>query len=110
MGKNKRRTLKLKAARFCILNNALYWKDLRGILLNCLVEEEEKQVMNDFHRGDCGGHLFWKMTANKILIVGYYWHTLFVDWRDSPTSSSQHKWILIAMDYFTKWIEAIPTR
>jgi hypothetical protein len=27
-----------------------------------------------------------------------------------PTSSSQHKCILTANDYFTKWIEAIPTR
>ena len=28
----------------------------------------------------------------------------------NPNSSGQHKWILIATDYFTKWIEAIPTR
>ena len=27
-----------------------------------------------------------------------------------PTSSAQHKWILTATTYFTKWIEAIPTR
>ena len=27
-----------------------------------------------------------------------------------PTSSSQHKWILTAIDYFTKWIESIPSR
>jgi len=27
-----------------------------------------------------------------------------------PSSSAQHKWILIATDYFTKWIEAIPIR
>eukprot|EP00253_Pinus_taeda_P013463 PITA_13463 len=27
-----------------------------------------------------------------------------------PASSRQHRWILTATDYFTKWIEAIPTR
>ena len=27
-----------------------------------------------------------------------------------PTSSAQHKWILTTTDYFTKWIEAIPSR
>ena len=25
-------------------------------------------------------------------------------------SSGQHKWILIATDFFTKWVEAVPTR
>jgi len=79
MTRNKARTLKLKAAKFCILNSALYWKDLGGILLNCLVEEEANKVMEDFHGGECGGHLFWKSTTNKILRVGYYWPTLFAD-------------------------------
>jgi len=27
-----------------------------------------------------------------------------------PQSSAQHKWILTATDYFTKWIEAFPTK
>eukprot|EP00253_Pinus_taeda_P011220 PITA_11220 len=28
----------------------------------------------------------------------------------NPHSSGQHRWILVTTDYFTKWIEAIPTR
>eukprot|EP00253_Pinus_taeda_P012050 PITA_12050 len=79
MAKNKIRALKLKAAKFCIMNGALYWKDPSGVLLNCLVEEEEKQVMKEFHKGDYGGHLFWKTTANKLLRARYDWPTLFAN-------------------------------
>eukprot|EP00253_Pinus_taeda_P011791 PITA_11791 len=116
MPRNKARTLKLKAAKFCIIKSALYWKDPGGVLLNFLVEEEAKTIVNDFHKGDCGGHLFWKTTANKILRVGFYWPSLFSDWgldfigEIHPASSGQHRWILTTTDYFTKWIEAIPTR
>ena len=28
----------------------------------------------------------------------------------NPTSSGQHRWILISTNYFTKWIEVVPTR
>eukprot|EP00253_Pinus_taeda_P012708 PITA_12708 len=77
MPRNRSRTLKLKAAKCCILDSALFRKDPGGMLLNCLVEEEAKRVVEDFHRGDCEG---------------------------------QHRWILTATEYFTKWIEAIPTR
>eukprot|EP00253_Pinus_taeda_P011725 PITA_11725 len=151
MPRNKSRTLKLKAAKFCILDSALFWKDPGGMLLNCLLEEEAKKVVEDFHRGDCGGHLFWKTTVNKIPRAGYYWPSLFLDvykvvkncqecqifegkqklppfplkpievsapfqqWgfdfiaEIHPSSSGHHRWILTATDYFTKWIEVIPT-
>jgi len=47
------------------------------MVMNCLVENEAKDVMKDFHKGDFGGHHFWRTTENKILRVGFHWPTLF---------------------------------
>ena len=79
MSKAKRRSLKLKASKYCIIDIALYWKDLGGVLLNYLTEDESKEIINDFHKGYCGGHLYWKTMTNKVLRASCYWPTLFVD-------------------------------
>ena len=39
----------------------------------------------------------------------YQWGLDFIG-EINPHSSGHHKWILVAIDYFTKWIEAIPTK
>jgi hypothetical protein len=150
--KTKARSLKLKAIKFYISNQSMYWRDHVGILLKCLDGNEAKQVTTEMHRGVCGGHQHWKATMLNILRAGYYCPTLFFDvfgivracsefqmfagkhkllslplktikasslfqqWgldligEMNPPSSGKHKWILIATDYFTKWIKAVPTR
>jgi len=55
--KTKARFLKLKTLKFCILEGNLYWKDPGGILLNFLLKYEAEKVLQEFHAGDCGGHL-----------------------------------------------------
>ena len=42
LSKTRVRSVKLKSAKFCIINRFLYWKDLGSILLNCLLEEKAK--------------------------------------------------------------------
>jgi hypothetical protein len=120
--------------------------------LSFLLEEEVEKTIKEFHKGDCGGHHYWKTIVHKILRVGFYWPRIFFNvykevsschecqnfdgkrklhpfplnpisveapfrqWgldfigEIHSQSSAQHKWILIATDYFTKWIEAFPTR
>jgi hypothetical protein len=78
VSKTKARFLKLKAVKFCILDNSLYWKDPGGILLSCLLENDAKRAIQEFHKGDCGGHHYWKTTVHKILRAGYYWPTILL--------------------------------
>ena len=40
LSRTKARFLKLKAMKFCMIDNALFWKDHGGILLNCLLKDE----------------------------------------------------------------------
>eukprot|EP00253_Pinus_taeda_P006082 PITA_06082 len=152
LSKSKARFTKLKSLRYFVYDQNLFWKDAGGILLKCLIEEEADKVIDEFHKGDCGGHHYWKATANKVLRAGYFWPTMFRDiykriatchecqafegkrklmpmplvpiyveapfqqWgldfigEIHPPSSGQHRRILTATDYFTKWIEAVPTR
>ena len=35
--------------------------------------------MKEFHKGDYGGHHYWKAIVNKILRDGFYWSTMFFD-------------------------------
>ena len=40
--KTRARSVKLKYTKFCIMNRYLYWKDLGGVLINFLLENEAK--------------------------------------------------------------------
>jgi len=147
LSRTKKSFLRMKSSNFCVIDGALFWKNYEGILLKCLTKDQTNSVMREFHAGDCGGHLYWKSTADKILRASYYWPSLFTNVKKftaschkcqifegkrkllplplkpistekpfqqwgldfvgeiHPSSSGQHKWILTATDYFTKWIK-----
>ena len=72
LSKTKARFLKLKVVNYCIVDKCLYWKNSSGVFLKCLHEYDAEKVKHEFLEGECGGHLYWKTTANKILRDGYY--------------------------------------
>jgi hypothetical protein len=77
--RNKARALKLKAVKYYLFDQVLYWKDPLGVILKCMNPQEAERIIVEFHNSLCGGHHFWKTTAYKILRDGYYWPTLFKD-------------------------------
>jgi len=79
--RTKKRFLKMKASKFCVLDGALFLKNHEGIVLNYLTMNETDSVMKEFQAGDYGGHMYWKSTVDKILRDSYYWPSLFADVR-----------------------------
>ena len=47
--------------------------------MSCLLEEEVEKTIREFHKGDCGGHHYWKNIVHKILRLGFYWLGIFSD-------------------------------
>ncbi|KAK9009180.1 hypothetical protein V6N11_035725 [Hibiscus sabdariffa] len=87
------------------------------VLRRCVPEEEQKDIMYHCHAASCGGHFGGNRTAAKILQSGFYWPTLFKDahafakayFMGSFPSSYGDLYILLAVDYVSKWVEAIAT-
>ena len=45
LSRTKARFLKIKAMRFCLLDNVLFWKEHSGILLNCLLKAKSDKIL-----------------------------------------------------------------
>lgn len=45
----------------------------------------------NFTKNDCGGHLYWKTIAYKILRASFYWPTFFNDvYKEVSTCHESH--------------------
>ena len=72
LSRDERRRLHHVSKNYLIVDNNLYRRGVDSILQRCLTHEEAEVVLNDFHGGACGGHLFGLSTPQKILRAGYF--------------------------------------
>jgi hypothetical protein len=49
LDKSKFRSLKLKSLKYCIIDEILFWKEPKGILLRCADEEEANHILCYLH-------------------------------------------------------------
>jgi len=94
----------LRATAYKILRDGYYWSSL-FFDVNCMV-----RTCVEFHMFAGNKKLFpLPLRPIKVETPFQQWGLDFIG-EINPISSGQHKWILIAPNYFTKWVETIPTR
>jgi hypothetical protein len=64
---DERRRICHQAKNYLILNDTLYRRGVDCVLRRCLTHEEAVIVLNDFHKGACGGHLSGLATTQIFL-------------------------------------------
>ncbi|WJZ81616.1 hypothetical protein VitviT2T_001450 [Vitis vinifera] len=105
-----KRALRQPATRFVICGETLYRRSPDGMLLLCLDRASADRVMRE-RCPECQIH------GDLIHVPSSELHALTSPWpfsvwgidiigKISPKSSSGHEFILVAIDYFTKWVEA----
>ena len=51
---NEKRSTKLQAIRYILVQGSLWWRNFKGILLKCVDQEKAKEVLSEMHARVCG--------------------------------------------------------
>ena len=78
-GKDETRRLRIRLARYILINEMLYERGFSQPYLRCLAPDEANYVLREVHEGVCGNHLGARSLVHKVIRVGYYWPTIQVD-------------------------------
>ncbi|XP_050249261.1 uncharacterized protein LOC126696598 [Quercus robur] len=145
--KDEARKVRVRSARYVLMNEVLYKRGFSQPYLRCLTPDEANYVLREVHEGACGNHSGARSLVHKVVRAGYYWPHMqadakayvkvcdqcqrfsnvprqpseyltpmvapwpFAQWEldilgPFPLGIRQMKFLVVGIDYFTKWVEA----
>eukprot|EP00253_Pinus_taeda_P021415 PITA_21415 len=92
-----------------IIGDTLYRLGVDSVLRRCLTHEEAERVLNDCHSDIPAEDAIPPAPLHPVVTIGPFakWGIDYVTC--NPRSARGHGFIIVAVDYFTKWAEAMPT-
>ncbi|RVX03586.1 hypothetical protein CK203_027892 [Vitis vinifera] len=120
---SKRTDFAYRSPRFTLINDHLYRQSFGGPYLRCLSDLKPKYVLTELHEGVCGNHPSGQTLVHCAHTYAPIPHIpsealnpitspwLFVLWGMDKIDPllvvvAQKKFLLVATDYFSKWVEA----
>ena len=77
--KDEAKKLKVRSARYVLLNDVLYKRGFSQPYLRCLSLDKTNYVLREVHEGACENHSGARSLIHKVIRAGYYWPTIQVD-------------------------------
>ena len=78
-GKDEARKLRVRAARYVLIDEVLYKRGFSQPYLRCLTSDEANYVLREIHEGACGNHSGARSLIHKVVRAAYYWPTIQAD-------------------------------
>ena len=75
-GKDEARRLRVRSARYVLLNEVLYKRGFSQPYLRCLLPDEANYVLREVHEEACGNHSGARSLIHKVVHAEYYWPTI----------------------------------
>ena len=73
------RRIRLKAMKYVLIGDDMFYKTLKGLLLKCLGPSELNRLLHEVHEGACGTHQLAHKMKWLIRRSGYYWPSMLED-------------------------------
>ena len=70
-GKDEARKLRVRAARYVLMDEVLYKRGFSQPYLSCLAPDEANYVLREIHERACGNHSGAKSLIHKVVRAGY---------------------------------------
>ena len=78
-GKDEAKKLKVRSARYVLLNDVLYKRGFSQPYLRCLSLDKTNYVLREVHEGAYGNHSGARSLIHKVVRTRYYWLTIQAD-------------------------------